>query len=113
MEKPDNRCSTHSNEDIVLVKNEPNAKHYGKWVCADPECSKFVRWAKQPKTTDALVERQNNIIIILGQLYERDKSDKTDKTQKTIRFILSIYSTVHLNLVQQSTYDKIVHALNP
>jgi hypothetical protein len=111
METPDNRCSIHSDEDIRFVKNPEGSHHYGKWICGNPECSKFVRWAKKPATTEELQTRQNNIIVALGRLYERDKSDKTDKTQKAIKFMVTMHNVVHLNLVQQSQYDKIMQSL--
>lgn len=111
MEIPTNRCSIHPDEDIRFFRNPEGSHHYGKWQCANLECSKFVRWAKKPSTTEELQKRQEDIIVALARLFERDKSDRTDKTQKLIRNVLSMYGVVHLNLVQQSQYDNIMQSL--
>lgn len=113
MEKPDNCCSRHPGEDITFIKNAESDHHYGKWICANPDCNKFVRWAKKPTTTVALQQRQEDIESLLGDLYKRDENDTTYNTMKMIKFMLAIYNTTHLNLVQKGNYDKIRKHLRP
>ena len=103
MEKPNKSCSRHPDENIVFVKNPENDHHYGRWSCSNPDCNKFVSWAKRPATTAALQQRQDAILKIVVHLAQNPTDDKL----KMIKFMMSIYNTIHLNLVQLSTYDKI------
>jgi len=101
----DKRCSIHPDAKAVLEVT-PAIKHYGKWVC--DECGKFVVWAKNPKTSQAMRDRQVIIATIIGNL----RSSST-MTVKDIKFLCTIYTKVHLNPFETDRYRSIITAPPP
>ena len=98
-EKTDKRCKEHPESDVKLVLT-PTTMHYGKWVCA--ECDKYVVHAKSPKTAEEMQRRRKEIIEFI---------EKHRPTGANLSFLCSVYSTAHLNLVQQGKYNKIMSSI--
>jgi hypothetical protein len=87
------RCRLHPQLEPKLVLT-PEIKHYGKYIC--PECSKWITWARDLKTTDELMDRQALILVLLD----------THKDHR--HFLCTIYALPHLNLVQQGKFNDII-----
>lgn len=90
----DKRCKIHPGAEPKLQVNEVGSRHYGKWICS--ECDKWLTHAKNPGTSQALAVRQGKIReMLLESIFSDDDLKK----------LLPLYSTAHLNLVQQNIYD--------
>lgn len=84
---------------MKLVLTPELKNKYGKWV--DPDTGKFIKWAKTPKTTEALERRQSEIRDFLNKgLHE-------NLTSEELHRLLKLYTTVHLGL-QQEWYDAMI-----
>ena len=91
----DKRCPLHPDAKISLVLT-PEIKHYGKYVCE--ECGKFLVWARTPKSSYALADRQREIVRLLMQY----KFSETDT-----RMLCKLYNMVHLTGLQQVSWERL------
>ncbi len=98
---PEKRCTKHQTASLNYVET-PNAR-FAKWVCSD--CNKWVQHAPNPKSSDEMLQRQEMIIPLILKLVEIRNTVPCDND---IRFLMSMYTVVNLNLVQQEKYLKLV-----
>ncbi len=91
---PIKRCPNHLDADLKLVINPAGACHYAKWLCT--QCDRYITHAQKPKTTEALVKRQQEIVLFIRELLDDD-----------LNFILDIYHLPHLNLIQERRYSEL------
>jgi len=97
----DKTCKAHPNVEPVLELT-PEIKHHGKWLCG--ECKKFLVWARKPKTSDELTNRQRAI--------RRSMRQTTNLTDDEIHKLCSLYNTVHLTLGQMEMYKALLRKCN-
>ncbi len=98
---PEKRCTKHQSASLNYIET-PGAR-FAKWVCSD--CNKWVQHAPNPKSSDEMLQRQEMIFLMLRKLF---KIAKTMLCDNDIEFLMTIYSVVNLNLVQQEKYLKLV-----
>ena len=87
------------NEEKMELILTPGLKNkYGKWV--DKETGKFIRWAKNPKTLEAMEQRR-------GEIRHMIKEGISDKlTDKELHRLLKIYNKPHIG-VEAQWYDSV------
>lgn len=90
-------CKKHKDAEVKLTVT-PEIAHYGKWICT--ECQElglksFVKWAKNPKTTEELTNRQSRIRQFL---MDHDLSTWTDSQ---LHRLLNLYNKPHLGVEHQ------------
>lgn len=90
------RCKTHPEVEPRLIVT-PKEFHYGKWVCA--ECEKHIAWARQPRTSDGLDVRQNQIL---------DKVLEGDLSRTDLAFLMKVYMKPHLGIVETDRLNGIL-----
>ncbi len=105
----DKRCTLHPTEDVILELT-PTLKHHGRFNCA--HCGKFVVWAKQPKTTEDMIGRQQLIASILRDNLAIHLPSENNKSEpylpdSDLHLLLKLYSVAHLTLVQESHFRRL------
>lgn len=98
----DKACKAHPNVEPVMVLT-PDIKHHGKWLCG--ECKKFLVWARKPKTSDELTNRQNKIRQAM-------KASASILTEDEIHKLCCLYNLVHLTLGQIEMYKVLLNKCN-
>ena len=83
--------------ELILTPEYPSK--YGKWV--DKKTGKFIKWAKKPQTSEAMLERQKKIreFIISGA--------GAEIPEKTLHRLLKLYDKAHIN-VDRMFFDKLM-----
>lgn len=89
----------HQNKTEIITKE---LIHYGKYICSNPECKKFLGWMKDPKIDMILKNRQQTIRKILK---------KVKLTEKNREFLLNICELRHLSPKQELYYNNLIAKL--
>ena len=87
------RCHKHPDAEAEFVKLE-NHRMYGHFICS--ECNKHITWAKTPKTSANLRERQDRIRLAILNLEDED-----------VHELLLLYNIPHLKM-HQMKYEKLM-----
>lgn len=85
----DKKCNVCTDEPVQFVLT-PDKKHYGKFVCG--KCNRFITWAKSPKTSTELRERQETIAKMLSE---------TRHSVDDVKFLCRLYNKVHMPAFDQ------------
>jgi len=100
----------------VLVIQPEGAMHYGKLVCH--ACSKFVTWARQPRTDSRHAEYQEKVDFLKGQdigAYEMSFLTKLEAVLVTMRagdrYDLTPIQSHHLELLYK--YHHLLFSQSP